>query len=100
MSKLRINLDVLNSTINEYGKHVNNFREAQVKVRNALKALRASGWDTAAGNCWFSMVNDDWLDSMEKEIDVIEEMIKELQIANREYSNVISEQEKLISALN
>lgn len=99
MSKLKIDLDVLTNTINEYNKHIQNFREAQNKVKQALQTLKTSGWDTAAGNHWFAMVNDDWIDSMEKEIAVIEEMVKELQIAEREYSEVLSEQDNLLRAL-
>lgn len=99
MSKLKIDLDVLASTISEYEKHIQNFREAQTKVKNALQTLKSSGWDTSAGSHWFSMVNDDWIDSMDKEIAVIEEMVKELRIAEREYSDVLSEQENLLRAL-
>lgn len=94
-SKLRIEFDILESTISTYECEKDGFREARQNVVKALQLLKASGWDTESSKVWFELMDTGWLDSMAYHIRVIDELKKELEIAKRNYEEVLDEQDRL-----
>lgn len=94
-NRLRIDIDVLDKTINTYDSKIDGFVQARENVMKALVLLRQSGWDTGASRVWFELMDMGWLDSMAYHIRVIRELQKELIIARNNYNEVLAEQERL-----
>lgn len=99
MAKLKIDLDVLEKTIGTYESQINGFEDARRDVIRALQLLKSSGWDSGSSRVWFELMNTGWLDSMAYHIRVIGELKKELEIAKRNYEEVLNEQNQLANHL-
>lgn len=100
MSKLRIDLDVLQNTRNIYNDEIEQFKQAKNKIRHALEDLRLSGWDTKAGRIWFGDLDTGWIKAFEEHIDVIQELSNELRIAQTKYQELVDELNTLKNSLN
>lgn len=92
---LKIDLNVLERTIQTYENQIDEFVKARNDVLKALQLLKSSGWDTGSSKVWFELMDTGWLDSMAYHTRVIGELRKELEIARRNYEEVLEEQERL-----
>lgn len=97
--QLRVDFDVLDQTIRVYGQEVEKFGDARTGVTRALEALKASGWDSAAAGKWYSMIDDDWLESMRYHMRVIGELKAELSTARDAYEALMQERDQLADLL-
>lgn len=100
MSKLRIDLDVLQDTRNIYNDEIEQFRQAKNKIRQALEDLKLSGWDTKAGRLWFGDLGTGWMKAFKEHIEVIQELSDELGIAQTKYQEIVDELNALKNSLN
>lgn len=100
MASLRVNIDVLQSTINTYNTEITNLNAAKSAITKSLASLKASGWDSVASKVWFSLLDDEWLKNIEYQIRVLTRLRDNLIIANDEYTDVYNEQEALKNSLN
>jgi WXG100 family type VII secretion target len=95
MAKLKVDLDVLQATINTYNVELGNLKDAKKGIQRALNTLKSSGWDSAASKAWFSLLDDEWLKNIEFQIRVLERLRDNLDIAKDEYQEVYEEQQNL-----
>lgn len=100
MSKLKVDFDVFEQAINTYNTEVEGFRAARDGVQQALDDLKSSGWVSNAGTAWFDAADMDWVGVINYHIRVINELIKELKIASKEYHEVYEKQRSLVKHLN
>lgn len=99
-SKLKIDLDELEKTVDVYETEIKGFEDARDGVVQALDELKASGWVSEAGSAWFDAVDMSWTDVINYHIRVITELRKELKAAVREYNDVYKKQCELEKHLN
>ncbi len=99
MAKLRIDLDVLERTIQTYQTEIENIREAKTEISKALSSLKASGWDSQASKVWFSLLDDEWLKNIEYQIRVLNRLCENLKIAETKYSSVEEELNRIANDL-
>lgn len=100
MATLRVNVDVLQTTINTYNTEITNIIAAKSAIVRALTSLKASGWNSNASKAWFSLLDDEWLKNIEYQIRVLTRLRDNLIIAKDEYTDVYNEQEALKNSLN
>jgi len=99
MAKLKVNLDVLEETIRVYSQEIDNLRDARRGVQKALNTLKHSGWDSNAGQRWFALLDDEWLENFNFQIRVFGHLRDDLEIAQNEYQDVYDEQQRLERSL-
>lgn len=99
MATLRVDLDVLQTTINTYNTEVTNLNAAKSAIKRSLASLKASGWDSGASNAWFSLLDDEWLQNIDYQIRVFKRLRDNLIIAKEEYNGVYDELQTLQNAL-
>lgn len=92
MAKLKVNLDVLQRTINTYNTEINNLYNAKNSIQRSLVTLKSSGWNSNASKAWFSLLDDEWIKNIEYQIRVLSRLRDNLIIAKNEYTNVYNEQ--------
>lgn len=95
MAKLKVNLDVLQRTINTYNTEINNLYNAKNAIQRSLVTLKSSGWNSNASKAWFSLLDDEWIKNIEYQIRVLSRLRENLIIAKNEYTNIYNEQETL-----
>ncbi len=100
MAKLKVDLDVLQTTINTYNTELVNLNAAKSTIKSSLSSLKASGWDSSAGKTWFSLLDDEWLKNIDFQIRVFTRLRDNLIIAKNEYYDVYEEQQTLKNSLN
>ena len=95
MAKLKVNLDVLQRTINTYNTEINNLYNAKNAIQRSLVTLKSSGWNSNASKVWFSLLDNEWIKNIEYQIRVLSRLRDNLIIAKNEYTNIYNEQETL-----
>lgn len=95
MAKLKVNLDVLQRTINTYNTEINNLYNVKNAIQRSLVTLKSSGWNSNASKAWFSLLDDEWIKNIEYQIRVLSRLRENLIIAKNEYTNIYNEQETL-----
>lgn len=95
MATLKVDLDVLQITINTYNTEITNLLAAKTAIRSALSSLKASGWDSGASKAWFSLLDDEWLKNIEFQIRVLTRLRDNLLLAKDDYKDVYEEQKEL-----
>lgn len=95
MATLKVDLDVLQTTINTYNTEITNITAAKSAINRSLSSLKASGWDSGASKAWFSLLDDEWLQNIDYQIRVLTRLRDNLIIAKDEYKQVYDEQEAL-----
>ena len=92
MATLKVDLDVLQTTINTYNTEITNITAAKSAINRSLSSLKASGWDSGASKAWFSLLDDEWLQNIDYQIRVLTRLRDNLIIAKDEYKQVYDEQ--------
>lgn len=95
MAKLKVDIDVLDSTIKTYNTEISNLQQAKDTIKRSLTVLKSSGWNSNAGNAWFSLLDDEWLKNVDYQIRVLDQLRSNLVVARDEYIAVYNEQEAL-----
>lgn len=99
MAKLEIDLDVLRQTINTYNMQIIELNSAKNAIIRSLDALKCSGWDSNAGNQWFSLLDNEWLENFSFQLRVLGQLKENLSIALEEYGKVYDLQQELGNCL-
>lgn len=95
MAKLKVDIDVLESTIKTYDTEISNLQHARDAISRFLAMLKSSGWDTNASKVWFSLLDDEWIKNVDYQIRVLDRLRGNLVTARDEYVSVYNEQEAL-----
>jgi len=99
MATLKVDLDVLQTTINTYNTEITNITAAKSAINRSLTSLKASGWDSGASKAWFSLLDDEWLKNIDYQIRVLTRLRDNLIIAKEEYNGVYNELQTLQNSL-
>lgn len=99
MATLKVDLDVLQTTINIYNTEITNLNAAKSSINRSLTALKASGWDSSASKAWFSLLDDEWLRNINYQIRVLTRLRDNLIIAKEEYNGIYNELQTLQNSL-
>ncbi len=99
MAKLKVDIDVLQTTINTYNTEITNFHAAKATIKRSLSSLKASGWNSGASKAWFALLDDEWLKNIDFQIRVFSRLRDNLIIAKDEYNDVYEELENLKNSL-
>lgn len=98
--KLSIDLDMLDSTINDYTTAIDDLKTAVSAVDKAMTDLRGTRWQSDASVAYFSQYSEDWKQSVNAHLTALEQMKGSLVYAQREYLQLYYQIEALRSALN
>lgn len=92
MAVLKVDLDVLQATIDTYHNELANLNAAKSAIKKSLAALKSSGWDSGASQVWFSLLDDEWLKNIDYQIRVLTRLMDNLILAKDEYYEVYMQQ--------
>lgn len=99
MAILKVDLDILQTTINTYNTEITNLNAAKSSINRSLNSLKASGWNSGASKAWFSLLDDEWLRNINYQIRVLTRLRDNLIIAKEEYNSVYNELQILQNSL-
>lgn len=97
--KLMIDLEMLNSTINNYEQASQEFTEMIRSLDRVVDTLRNSEWKSTAATAFFATYDDNWRVNMEKHILIIDHLRECLEGARTDYKKLADEAADLENAL-
>lgn len=86
--------DAFSTAIAEYTSARNSFKRIKSNMTECTDALR-SGWQSDAGDAFFSSFDDDLSPALDKYINFMDYLIDILQKASAEYDPIVTEAEQL-----
>lgn len=85
MSEVKIDLEVLESTITVYRDSIEEIRAAIRHADEAMETLRSSGWNTSASKAFFERYNMDWKPQFEANLTYLIHLYDCLKVASEKY---------------
>lgn len=85
MSEVKIDLEVLESTITVYQDSIEKFRAAIRHADEAMETLRSSDWNTPASKAFFEKYNMDWKPQFQANLAYLIHLYNCLKLAREKY---------------
>ena len=89
MSKVKIDIEVLASTVRTLNTCYDNFSRVYNNLNTSISTLKDSGWDTDAGREFFSNYDESWKQDMVLFLAMISELRSVLDYAWEKYSCMV-----------
>ena len=97
--RLKIDLDQLDTSINNYDNSINDFEALIKMIDGSLDNLKNSGWKSPAKDAFFSQYDDKWKQNMQTHISVLKHLKECLVNTKSDYIGIINEIPSISSAL-
>lgn len=91
---LKFNVDALKKARDVYSEQAQEMRNLKQKLSSAVEDIR-EGWNSSAGDEFFSKYDEQWMKNITDYIDVIQHMSDNMDIANNKYQTVYDYAEKI-----
>lgn len=91
---LYLDKDALDKAKTNYSTYAQDMTNLKTKLENAVNDIR-NGWQSDAGDAFFTKFDDEWKKNFDDYINVINHMSSNMQIAKNKYQAVFDEADKL-----
>jgi WXG100 family type VII secretion target len=91
---LKINEELLNKTKVTYQEQAQRMIDLKAKFSVAVEDIK-DGWDTQAGDAFFEKYDNEWEKNITSYIEVIQNMSRNMQIADSKYQHVYETAQKI-----
>lgn len=83
--EVKINLDVLDKTVEAYQSAIQNLTDAVNQVNTAIEALRTDQWKTNGADAFFAQYDGSWKNNFENHIEYLTHLFDCLILAKTSY---------------
>lgn len=95
MARLKVDTDVMQSTITTYTSAIEDIENAIKDAQNAIDVLRNSGWKTNASKAFFRNFDHSWKNNVNNRVKVMKHLNECLQQAKADYETLYQEASQL-----
>ena len=85
MKEVKINLEVLDSTVTKYSESIEEIKKAIQRADQVMEELRASEWKTPASKAFFDNYDMDWKRQFETNLSYLIHLYDCLKLASEKY---------------
>jgi WXG100 family type VII secretion target len=91
---LKVNEEALKKAKVTYREQSQRMRDLKSKLSTAVDGIK-DGWDSKAGDAFFTKYDNEWVQNIKDYIDVIQHMSDNMQIADDKYQTVFDTADKI-----
>ena len=87
-SNLKVDLDQMSRSINEYQSAINDFKDLKTSLKGTIDTLKNSGWKSGASTAYFETFDTTWEKNISLHITILEHLQTCMTKAKADYEDL------------